>query len=129
MIRVPRPHSVRHDHTKQYDNVEPHPPPTPPPVYVDQELDATAVYHGLATKHPAVPKLARQMRADDPSSGRRSGSLTTNGVGVGGSGDGDVSGMGGRRSSGGVGTRRGSEISRESGGKGRRSSKVGPRVG
>lgn len=45
-----------------------------------KELDATAVYHGLATKHPLVPKFARQMRHEERSGmGRESISGETGG--------------------------------------------------
>lgn len=87
------------------------------PAAAKQELDATAVYHGLATKHPLIPKLARQMR------NRERGGLASNGndLGMGDHGDRGVSAPG-RRSSGGG--RRGSEMSRSSTDKGRRTSKV-----
>ncbi|CAM9775071.1 unnamed protein product, partial [Laminaria digitata] len=89
-----------------------------------KELDATAVYHGLATKHPLVPSLARKIRADERSAGREQ-SATTRGVGGSSTGERDSSGTGGRRSSGGMGGRRGSEVSRGSVEKGRRASKQG----
>ena len=76
------------------------------------------MYHGLATTHPLIPKLARQMRSRD-----RGGS-TANGNDLG-RDHGDRGGRAsasGRRSSGGG--RRGSETGRSSVDKGRRSSKV-----
>eukprot|EP00752_Nemacystus_decipiens_P018748 g16809.t1 len=84
-----------------------------------KELDATAVYHGLATKHPLVPKVARQMRS------RERGGSTANGNDLGrdrGDGGGRASASG-RRSSGGG--RRGSETGRSSVDKGRRRSSKG----
>ncbi|CBJ27024.1 conserved unknown protein [Ectocarpus siliculosus] len=86
-----------------------------------KELDATAVYHGLATKHPLVPKLARQMRADERSRNRGDGGSAANVLGGGLDGGG---GGHGRRPSG-TG-RRGSDLSRSSVEKARRSSK-GPK--
>lgn len=94
---------------------------TPPPpdenkhgAATKQELDATAVYHGLATKHPLVPKLARQMRKGSTANGN---DLSRD------LGDkGGQASASGRRSSGGG--RRGSEVSKSSVDKGRRSSKV-----
>lgn len=76
-----------------------------------------AVYHGLASKHPLVPKLAREMRSD----AKRRNSA---GGGVGGGDDRRIPGFDGRRSSGGMGGRRASDVSRESVGKIRHSSKV-----
>lgn len=97
--------------------------PAPSNTPHQQELEATAVYHGLAAKHPLVPKLARQMRTEERSRSREAG-LSTNGLILGGDGgDGKLSGAGRRRSSAGGG--RGSVTSRSSLDKGRRSSKVG----
>eukprot|EP00903_Cladosiphon_okamuranus_P005971 g5895.t1 len=82
-----------------------------------KELDATAVYHGLATKHPLVPKLARQMRKGSTANGNDlSRDLGDRG--------GRASASGRRSSNGG---RRGSEVSRSSVEKGRRSSKGSPK--
>ena len=79
-----------------------------------------AVYHGLASKHPLVPQLARQMRSDG---GRRSSAGIFDGEGDG--KDMHSIGIGGRRSSaGGMGGPRASDVSRESVDKARRLSKV-----
>ncbi|CAM9544046.1 unnamed protein product [Ascophyllum nodosum] len=86
-----------------------------------KELDAMAVYHGLASKHPLVPQLARQMRSDG---GRRSSAGIFDGEGDG--KDMHSIGIGGRRSSaGGMGGPRASDVSRESVDKARRLSKQG----
>lgn len=90
-----------------------------------QELDATAVYHGLATKHPLVPKLARQMRSDErggEGGRRRSSAINSLAIGVGEEG---AAGMGRNRSSLVMGVGRGSEEGAGGEVRNRRSSKVG----